>query len=65
MLSSTPAFPPIDQWQAMSEAEQDALIGRIETTRRRKLGFLRFVIGVACATSAAAICTVLYLHLGY
>jgi hypothetical protein len=65
MLSSSPAFPPIEQWQAMSEAEQDALIGRIETTRRRRRGLLRFVVGLACTVSAAAICTALYLQFGY
>jgi hypothetical protein len=65
MLSSSPAFPPIEQWQAMSEAEQDALIGRIETTRRRKRGLLRLFLGITCTLAVATICTALYLQFGY
>ena len=65
MLSSTPAFPAIEQWQAMSEAEQDALIGRLEAARRRRRGLLRLVVGLAGTMAAAAICTTLYLHLAH
>jgi hypothetical protein len=35
MLGSAPSFPVLDEWQRMSESEQDALIGRMETARRR------------------------------
>jgi hypothetical protein len=60
MLGSTRAFPPFEQWQAMSEAEQDALIGRMETARRRKRGLLRVLVGAA---AAAGLCLALYLQL--
>ena len=63
MLSSTPAFPPFEQWQAMSEAEQDALIGRMETARRRKRGLLWLFLGLAGLAAAAGICAALYLQL--
>ena len=55
MLSSTPAFPPFEQWQAMSEAEQDALIGRMESKHRRKRGLLRFAIALVCAGATASV----------
>jgi hypothetical protein len=53
-MLSAPAFPPFEQWQAMSEAEQDALIGRIETARRRRRGLVHALIGLTCAAAAAA-----------
>ena len=62
MLSSTQAFPPFEQWQAMSEAEQDALIGRMERARRRRRGLLRFLAGLGAA-AMTAISTALYLGL--
>jgi hypothetical protein len=63
MLGSTPAFPPFERWQSMSEAEQDALIARMETARRRQRGVRRFLVGLACTTAAAGICAALYLQL--
>ena len=63
MLGSTPAFPPFEQWQSMSETEQDALIARMETARRRQRGLRRFLVGLACTTAAAGICAALYLQL--
>ena len=63
MLGSTPAFPPFEQWQSMSESEQDALIARVETVRRRQRGLRRFLVGLACTTVAAGICAALYLQL--
>jgi hypothetical protein len=63
MLGSMPAFPPFEQWQAMSEAEQDALIARMETTRRHQRGIRRFFVGLAGATAAAGICAALYLQI--
>jgi hypothetical protein len=35
MPGSAPSFPLLEEWQRMSESEQDALIGRMETVRRR------------------------------
>jgi hypothetical protein len=63
MLSSTPAFPPFERWQAMSEAEQDALIGRMETARRRRRNLVRLAVGLACAAAAAGVSVTLYLQL--
>jgi hypothetical protein len=61
-MLSAPAFPPFEQWQAMSEAEQDALIGRIETAHRRRRGLMRLLAGLACA-AAAGIGIALYVQL--
>jgi hypothetical protein len=54
MRSSSPAFPPFDQWQAMSEAEQDALIARLETARRWQKRLRRVLLGVTGIGLAAA-----------
>ena len=62
MRTSTPAFPPLEQWQAMSDAEQDALIGRMERARRRRRGLLRFLAGLGAA-AMTVISTALYLGL--
>jgi hypothetical protein len=35
MIGARPQFPAIDDWQRMSETEQDALLARMETARRR------------------------------
>ena len=62
MRTSTPAFPPLEQWQTMSDAEQDALIGRLERSRRRRRGVLRLLAGLAAA-AMTVISTALYLGL--
>ena len=62
MRTSAPAFPPIEQWQAMSDADQDALIGRMERSRRRRRGVLRFLAGFGAA-AMTVISTALYLGL--
>jgi hypothetical protein len=62
MRTSTPAFPPIEQWRAMSDAEQDALIGRMERSRRRRRSLLRFLTGLGAA-AMTAISSALYLGL--
>jgi hypothetical protein len=46
MRASTPAFPPFEQWQAMSEAEQDALIARMEAAQRFQRGLRRLLLGL-------------------
>jgi hypothetical protein len=54
MRSSSPAFPPFERWQAMSEAEQDALIARMETARRWRRTLRRLALaGIAVAATAA------------
>jgi hypothetical protein len=63
MLGSTPAFPPFEQWQKMSEAEQDALIGRLEAAQRRQRGLLRLFLGLAAAIVTVGLGAALYLQL--
>jgi len=55
MIGSTPQFPAIDDWQKMSERDQDALISRMEAARRRASVLRRLMVGTACAAVAAAI----------
>lgn len=54
MIGSSPSFPAFDEWQKMTEKEQDALIGRIEAAQRRKAFGLRIVFGLAGASVLAA-----------
>jgi hypothetical protein len=51
MLTNKPGFPAFDEWARMSEQEQDALLARIESARRRK-GWL--LLG-ACGTGLFAL----------
>ena len=55
MTGSAPSFPAFDEWQKMSESEQDALIDRMEAVRRRQTLKVRILIGLACAAAVAAI----------
>ena len=48
MIGSTPQFPAIDDWRKMSETEQDALLARMETARRRGALLHRLLIAIAC-----------------
>jgi hypothetical protein len=36
MLTNKPGFPAFDEWARMSEQEQDAVLARMESARRRK-----------------------------
>lgn len=51
-------FPTFDVWQALSESEQDALIAKIEHSRRRSDAFTSVLIA---ALVMALIGGVLYL----
>jgi hypothetical protein len=42
----TPQFPAFDNWQKMSESEQDALLARMERARRRRGGLFRLLAAV-------------------
>lgn len=55
MIGATPQFPAIDDWQKMSEAEQDALLARMESARRRGALFYRLLIALACTAAGAGI----------
>ncbi len=51
-------FPEFDVWRAMSEGEQDALIAKMERTRRRSDPFMSLVVA---ALVTAAMVVLLYL----
>jgi hypothetical protein len=49
MAPPMPQFPMLEVWQTMDESEQDALIDRIESARRRRRVGLRALAGLFCA----------------
>jgi hypothetical protein len=55
MIGATPQFPAIDDWQKMSETEQDALLARMESARRRGTLLYRLLIALACTAASAGI----------
>ena len=57
MIGATPQFPAIDDWQKMSETEQDALLARMETARRRGALLYRLLIALTCTAAGAGIVT--------
>ena len=58
MMRPAPSFPAFDEWQSMSESEQDALLDRLETKRRGSI-FKRAVAGLLGVAVCAAICAML------
>ncbi len=52
MIGSAPRFPTFEDWEKMTEQEQDALLGRMEAARRRK-SWLSWAAVVAGLTIAA------------
>jgi hypothetical protein len=56
----SPQFPTFETWQRMSESEQDALLARMESTRRWRALRLRILIGLGCAAVAASILGALF-----
>lgn len=59
MPPPAPSFPAFENWQSMSESEQDALIARLEGIRRRHARLRRAAIGVMVAVAAAAVALLL------
>ena len=55
MIGATPQFPAIDDWQKMSATEQDALLARIESARRRSALLYRLLIAFACTAAGAGV----------
>ena len=55
----TPQFPTFEKWQSMTEGEQDALLARMESARRRRSLSLRFLVGLGFAAVAVSILKVL------
>lgn len=58
MTQPAPSFPAFNEWQSMSESEQDALLDRLETKQRGSI-FKRVVAGVLAAAVCAATCAML------
>jgi hypothetical protein len=54
MSPPAPSFPAFEDWKRMSEREQDALLDRLEGTRRRRSFAIRVLIGLGCAAAALA-----------
>jgi hypothetical protein len=55
MLGSAPRFPAFEAWKDMSEDEQDALLAKIEKTRRRRSLLFRAAIGAAIVAACIAL----------
>ena len=45
MPRAAPSFPAFDEWQKMSESEQDALLDALEAGQRRGRLAMRLLIG--------------------
>jgi hypothetical protein len=54
MSQPTPSFPAFDEWQKMSESEQDALLDRLETASQRGSTIRHVLVGVLCVAACAA-----------
>jgi hypothetical protein len=59
MSQPTPSFPAFDEWQKMSESEQDALLDRLETAKQDSPLIMRVLMGLlgvaVCAAVGAAL----------
>ena len=55
MLGSAPRFPAFEAWKTMSEDEQDALLAKIEKTRRQRALLFRASIGAAFVAAISAL----------
>ena len=51
MIGSAPRFPAFEDWENMTEHEQDQLLGRMDAARRRKswLSWTAIVAGLTIA----------------
>ncbi len=57
MTQPAQSFPAFDDWQSMSESEQDALLDKLETAKRRGSikSWVLFGIGLVFAASLIGI----------
>jgi hypothetical protein len=55
MPRTAPSFPAFEEWQKLSEREQDALLDAMEWRRRRWRLAARALIGLAGTAAIAAI----------
>jgi hypothetical protein len=53
------SFPAFEEWQKLSESEQDALLDRLETSKRRNAYVWRLLIGAGLAGAAALLAAIL------
>jgi len=63
MSKPMPSFPAFDEWQKMSEREQDALITKMEGVRNRSRRNHRVLLGLSCALVTTAVVAALYVVL--
>ena len=54
MSQPTRSFPAFDDWEKMSETEQDALLDKLETAKQRGTLFRRIAIGALFLAICAA-----------
>ena len=55
MTRPAPAFPAFDEWQNLSESEQDALLDRLEATRKRGSLARRLLVGLVALSACAGL----------
>jgi hypothetical protein len=56
MSKPAQSFPAFDEWEKMSESEQDALLDRMETTKERGSTIKRVVMVLLSVAVYAATC---------
>jgi hypothetical protein len=59
MSQPAPLFPAFDEWQKMSEQDQDALLDRLETAKQRGSLVKHVLIVLLCSAACAAVGAVL------
>ena len=55
MPQPAPSFPGFDEWEKLSESEQDALLDRLETAKQRGSIMRWVLIGIGSAFAVALI----------
>ncbi len=53
MSRATPVFPAFDEWQKLTESEQDALLDQFESAQRRSSLVSRGFAALACTAGLA------------
>ena len=62
MPRAAPSFPAFDEWQKMSEREQDALLDSLEGARRRGRLAARLLVCLSATVAVAIGLTLLMLR---
>jgi CHASE3 domain sensor protein len=55
MSQPTPSFPAFDEWQKMSESEQDALLDRLERASQPGSTIRTVLVGMLCVAACAVV----------